>query len=105
MDLPNATEFPQHARAAAFSDDMEVLHAFIHNSGYVLCTWNEMKNAYVPTEKACSVLVDEFFEIDREELEKEYRVIRGLLIDMLARDSAEELVEHLEAMQKEEDDD
>ena len=105
MDLPDATEFPQHARFAAFGEGMEVLHAFIHESGYVLCTWNEMENAYVPTEKACSVLVDEFFEIDREELEKEHRVIRGLLIDMLARDSAEELVEHLEAMQKEEDDD
>ena len=105
MDLPDGAEFPQHVKVAAFGEGMEVLHEFIHDSGYVLCTWNEMENAYVPTEKACSVLVDEFFEIDREELEKEHRVIRGLLIDMLARDSAEELVEHLEAMQKEEDDD
>ena len=105
MDLPDDAKFPQHVKVAEFGEGMEMLHAFIHDSGYVLCTWNEMENAYVPTEKACSVLVDEFFEIDREELEKEHRVIRGLLIDMLARDSAEELVEHLEAMQKEEDDD
>ena len=103
MDLPDAHEFPQHVRVAAFGEDMEVLHEFIHDSGYVLCTWNEMENAYVPTEKACSVLVDEFFEIDREELEKERRVIRGLLIDMLARDSMEDLAEQLEAMQKEGD--
>ena len=104
MNLPDITEFPQHVKVAAFSDGMEVLHAFIHDSGYVLCTWNEMENAYVPTEKACLVLVDEFFEIDREELEKERRVIRGLLIDMLARDSMEDLAEQLEAMRKEEDD-
>ena len=105
MDLPDAAEFPQHVKVAAFSDDMKVLHAFIHDSGYVLCTWNKIENAYVPAEKPHSVLIDEFFEIDREELEKEHRVIRGLLIDMLARDSVEALVEHLEAMQKEEDDD
>ena len=105
MNLPDITKFPQHVKVAAFSDGMEVLHEFIHDSGYVLCTWDEMENAYVPTEKAHSVLVDEFFEIDREELEKERRVIRGLLIDQLARDSVEELVEHLEAMQKKRDDD
>ena len=105
MDLPNAAEFPQHARAAAVSKDMEIVHAFLHNSGYVLCTWNENENAFVPTTKNCEEIIDEFFEIDREELEKEYRIIRGLLIDMLARDSVEDLVEQLEAMQKEEDDD
>ena len=105
MDLPDDAEFPQHVKVAAFSDGMKVLHAFIHDSGYVLCTWNEMESIYVPTEKTHSVLIDEFFEIDREELEKEHRVIRSLLIDMLARDSVEDLVEHLEAMQKEEDDD
>ena len=106
MDLPDATEFPQHARFAAFSADMEIVHAFLHNTkGYELCTWNESENAFVPVTKDCEEIIFEFFEIDRKELEKEHRVIRGLLIDMLARDSAEELVEHLEAMQKEEDDD
>ena len=105
MNLPDAAEFPQHVKLATFSDDMEVLHAFIHISGYVLCTWNEMENAYIPTEKSHAALLDEFFEIDREELEKERRVIRDLLIDMLARDGVEDLVVQLEAMQKEEDDD
>ena len=104
MDLLDA-EFPQHAKIAAFSDIMVVLHAFIHTDSYVLCTWNEMENAYVPTEKSHSVLIDEFFDIDREELEKEDRVMRSLLIDLLARDGVEDLVEQLEAMQKEEDDD
>ena len=105
MNLPDDAEFPQHVKLAAFSDVMEVLHAFIHNSGYVLCTWIEMENAYIPTEKSHAALIEEFFEIDREELEKEHRIIRGMLIDMLARDGVEELVEQLEAMQKEEDDD
>ena len=105
MNQPDATEFPQHVKVAAFSEDMKVLHAFIHNSGYVLCTWIEMENAYIPTEKSHAALIEEFFEIDREELEKEHRIIRSMLIDMLARDGVEELVEQLEAMQKEEDDD
>lgn len=102
MNLPDGAEFPQHVKVAAFSDDMDVLHAFIHNSGYVLCTWNEMENAYVPTEKTCSVLIDEFFEIDREELENELRVIRGLLIDMLAREAADDMFAQMGLLVQEE---
>ena len=103
MGLLDGAEFPQHARLAAFGEGMEVLHEFIHDSGYVLCTWNESENAFVPVTKDYEEIIFEFFEIDREELEKEHRIIRDLLINMLARDSAEELVEHLEAMQKEGD--
>ena len=48
MDLSNIDEFPQFARLIAFHECMDVLHTFLHTSGYELCTWNESENAFVP---------------------------------------------------------
>ena len=86
MDLPDATEFPQHARFAAFSADMEIVHAFLHNTkGYELCTWNESENAFVLPTKNYETILDEFFEIDRAALVQEDRVLQGLMMNQLAR--------------------
>ena len=102
MDLPNPAEFPQHAKIAAFSENMEVLHAFIHTSGYELCTWNESENAFVPVTKDCEEILDEFFGIDRAALVQEQRVLRGILMDLLAREAADDMFEQLDLLTQEE---
>ena len=102
MDLPNAAEFPQHARLAAFSKDMEMLHTFLHTSGYELCTWNESENAFVPTTKNCEEIVYEFFEIDRAALVQEQRVLREELMDLLAREAADDMFEQMGLLVQEE---
>ena len=104
MAQPNAAEFPQHARLAAFSEDMEVLHAFIHTSGYELCTWNESENAFVPTTKNHEKILYEFFEIDRAALVQEQRVLRGMLMDLLAREAADDMFEQMGLLAQEEND-
>ena len=104
MDLPSAAEFPPHARLDAFSDDMDIVHAFLHTSGYKLCTWNESENAFVPTTKDCETILDEFFEIDRAALVQEQRVLRGLLMDLLAREAADDMFEQLNLQVQEEND-
>ena len=102
MDLPNTDEFPQHTRVAAFSEDMKIVHAFLHNSGYALCTWNENENAFVPTTKNCKEILDEFFEIDRAALVQEQRVLREILMDLLAREAADDMFEQLGLLVQEE---
>ena len=102
MDLHNAAEFPQHARFAAFSEDMKAVHAFLHTSGYKLCTWNESENAFVPTTKNHEKILYEFFEIDRAALVQEQRVLQGLLMDLLAREAADDLFEQLDLQVQEE---
>ena len=103
MDLPNADEFPQNARVAAFSRDMEIIHAFLHNTkGYELCTWNESENAFVPVTKNCEEILCEFFEIDRAALDQERRVLRGMLMDLLAREAADDMFEQMGLLVQEE---
>ena len=102
MDLPNAAEFPQHARLAAFNEDMEVVHTFLHTSGYELCTWNESENTFVPTTKNCEELLFEFFKIDRAALDQERRVLREALMDLLAREAADDMFEQLNLQVQEE---
>ena len=95
MEQPSAAEFPQHARLATFNEDMEIVHAFLHGSGYELCTWNESENAFVPTTKNCEEIISEFFQIDRAALDQERRVLMGVLMDLLAREAADDLFEQL----------
>ena len=103
MGLPDATEFPQYARFAAFSADMEIVHAFLHNTkGYELCTWNESENAFVPVTKDCEEIIFEFFEIDRATLDQENRMLREALIDLLAREAADDMFEQLNLQVQEE---
>ena len=105
MDLPDATEFPQHARFAAFSADMEIVHAFLHNTkGYELCTWNESENAFVLVTKDCEEIIFEFFGIDRAALVQEKRVLRGALMDLLAREAADDMFEQMGLLVQEEND-
>ncbi len=104
MDQPNDAEFPQHAKVAAFSEDMEIIHTFLHTSGYELCTWNESENAFVPTTKNCGEILDEFFGIDRAALVQEHRVLREELIDLLAREAADDMFEQLGLLVQEEND-
>ena len=104
MGLPNPAEFPQHAKIAAFSENMEVLHAFIHTSGYELCTWNESENAFVPVTKDCEEILDEFFGIDRAALVQEQRVLRGVLMDLLAREATDDMFEQMDLLVQEEND-
>ena len=85
MDHPPLSDFPQHAKVAAFSEGMEAVHAFLHTSGYKLCTWNESENAFVPVTKNCEEILCEFFEIDRAALVQEDRVLQGLMMNQLAR--------------------
>ena len=105
MELPNPAEFPQHARIAAFSEDMEIVHAFLHNTkGYELCTWNESENAFVPVTKDCEEILYEFFGIDRAALVQEKRVLRGVLMDLLAREAADDMFEQMDLLVQEEND-
>ena len=104
MDLPDAAEFPQHVKVATFGDDMEVLHAFLHTSGYELCTWNESENAFVPTTKNCEEILFEFFKIDRAALVQEKRVLREALMDLLAHEAAADMFEQLDLLIQEEND-
>ena len=103
MDQHDAAEFPQHARLDAFGEGMDIVHGFLHNSGYKLCTWNESENAFVPTTKDCETILDEFFEIDRAALVQEQRVLRGLLMDLLAREAADDMFEEMGLLIQEED--
>ena len=105
MEQPSAAEFPQHARLATFNEDMEIVHAFLHNTkGYELCTWNESENAFVPVTKNCEEILCEFFEIDRAALDQERRVLRGMLMDLLAREAADDMFEQLNLQVQEEND-
>ena len=105
MEQPSAAEFPQHARLATFNEDMEIVHAFLHNTkGYELCTWNESENAFVPVTKNCEEILCEFFEIDRAALVQEQRVLRGILMDLLAREAADDMFEQLNLQVQEEND-
>ena len=104
MELPNPAEFPQHARIAAFSENMDILHAFLHISGYELCTWNKSENAFVLPTKNYETILDEFFEIDRAALVQEDRVLRGLLMDLLAHEAADDMFEQLNLQVQEEND-
>ena len=104
MELPNPAEFPQHVRIAAFSEDMDIVHTFLHTSGYELCTWDESENAFVPPTKNCEEILYEFFGIDRAALVQEQRVLRGILMDQLAREAAEDMFEQLGLLVQEEND-
>ena len=104
MELPNPAEFPQHARIAAFSADMEIVHAFLHTSGYELCTWNESENAFVLATKDHKEILDEFFGIDRAALVQEQRVLRGVLMDLLAREATDDMFEQMDLLVQEEND-
>ena len=105
MEQPSAAEFPQHARLATFNEDMEIVHAFLHNTkGYELCTWNESENAFVPVTKNCEEILCEFFEIDRAALYQERRVLREELMDLLAREAADDMFEQLNLQVQEEND-
>ena len=104
MDLSNIDEFPQFARLIAFREDMEVLHTFLHTSGYELCTWNESENAFVPVTKDCEEIISEFFQIDRAALVQEKRVLREELMDLLAREAADDMFEQMGLLVQEEND-
>ena len=104
MNLPNAAEFPQHARFAASYADMEVVHAFLHNTkGYELCTWNESENAFVPVTKDSEEIIFEFFGIDHAALVQERRVLRGILMDQLASEATDDMFEQMGLLVQEED--
>ena len=104
MDHPPLSDFPQHARVAAFIEDRNMLHTFLHTSGYELCTWNESERAFALTTKDCETILDEFFEIDRAALVQEQRVLRGALIDLLAREAADDMFGQLDLLIQEEND-
>ena len=104
MEHPTPADFPQHARVATFIEDRDMLHAFLHNSGYELCTWNESENAYVLTTKNHETILDEFFEIDRAALVQEQRVLRGVMMDLLAREAADDMFEQMDLLVQEEND-
>ena len=104
MDQHDAAEFPQHVRLSAYGEDMDILHTFLHTGGYELCTWNESENAFVPTTKNCEEILCEFFEIDRAALDQERRVLRGMLMDLLAREAADDMFEQLNLQVQEEND-
>lgn len=104
MEHPTPADFPQHARVATFIEDRDMLHAFLHKSGYELCAWNESENAYVLTTKDHETILDEFFEIDRAALVQEQRVLRGVMMDLLARKAADDMLEQLDLLIQEEND-
>lgn len=104
MEHPTPADFPQHARVAIFIEDRNMLHAFLHKSGYELCAWNESENAYVLTTKDHETILDEFFEIDRAALVQEQRVLRGVMMDLLAREAADDMFEQLNLQVQEEND-
>ena len=104
MEHHTPSDFPQHARIAAFSEDMKIVHTFLHTSGYELCTWNESENAFVPVTKDCEEIIFEFFEINRAALVQEKRVLREKLMDLLAREAVDDMFEQMGLLVQEEND-
>ena len=91
----NAEDFPETTKMLAYQDFMSLIHEFIHESGYILCTWNEIKGQHVPTSKPCRDIVLKFFEIDPKELENEQTRINSMISREIQEGLAEQFSELL----------
>ena len=87
-----AEDFPNIARYVDACDEMEVIHQFIHCSGYTLCTWNEEQGVYVEVKDDHQDILFKYYDIDNEKFEEEQKHIMSRLVDVLAKEMVGQLV-------------
>ena len=85
-------DFPNTARLIDASDEMRVIHEFIHHSGYTLCTWNEEQSVYVEVKDDHQDILLKYYDIDSTKIEEEQKHIKSLLVDALAREMVGQLM-------------
>lgn len=67
--------YPEHQKMMLVSEQSQAIGAFIDNTEYTLCKWNEELEQYVPLSGSINDVLAEYYEIDMAEIEREKRAM------------------------------
>lgn len=67
------TDFPEHEKLSAISDESQAIGAFLDTCDYVLCEWGE--DGFYPVRGGVIKILADYFKIDLDAIEREKRMM------------------------------
>lgn len=85
------SEYSEHDKLSAISDESQAIGEFLEMCGYTLCELDEVsytRPRFVPVAKSMQQILADYFEIDLSKIETEKRAMLDAIREMSTRRAA-----------------
>lgn len=67
------SDYPEHDKLKAISEESQTIGAFLDNSEYHICEYDERHGRFFPAPKSITQILADYFDIDLNKIEEEKR--------------------------------